>query len=226
MKSAVILALAAAATAQVSYDPGNGTFTCDVADMNYCASESLQTDIIIRCSGTVGQPGRCTNNLAGQPPLGVQPARCWQSSPTAGDAACEKNCVVYGVSTTFTLPASECTPYYTPVSSASVATATASDTTVVPTITASSVTVAPPLSTGVTGNGTTTAPPTYTTITYTSGTGTAGTIITTTVPVGHNSTVSLPSLPSPSQPLPTGAAAANKAAGALAALGAVAAFFL
>lgn len=49
-------------------------------------------------------------NLAGQPPLGNHPALCHQSSPTAGDAACEKNCVVYPASgKPFTLPASECT---------------------------------------------------------------------------------------------------------------------
>lgn len=49
-------------------------------------------------------------NLAGQPPLGNHPALCHQSSPTAGDAACEKNCVVYPASgKPFTLTASECT---------------------------------------------------------------------------------------------------------------------
>lgn len=111
-----VLASAAVASAQVNYE--DGKFICEQEDAAYCAGDSLGTDIIIRCNGKVGQPGRCTNNLAGQPPLGVQPARCWQSSPTAGDAACEKNCVVYGSSGnhdgTFTLPRNVCTPYYTP----------------------------------------------------------------------------------------------------------------
>jgi hypothetical protein len=46
----------------------------------------------------------------GQPPVGANPAVCWQTSPTSGDAACAKNCVVYAESGTFTLPADVCTP--------------------------------------------------------------------------------------------------------------------
>lgn len=71
----------------------------------------MGTDIIIRCNANgKGQPGRCTNNLAGQFPFGVNPSSCWQSGATAGDAACEKNCVVYAT-LPFVLPLSVCRPY-------------------------------------------------------------------------------------------------------------------
>jgi hypothetical protein len=117
MKSIIALTLASAGltSAQVTYGP-EGTFTCTKPGAAYCAGDSLGTDIIIRCNGTVGQPGRCGNNLAGQPPLGSGGALCYQSSPEAGDAACEKNCVVYAPSSTFTLPASLCKPTYTATS--------------------------------------------------------------------------------------------------------------
>ncbi|KAK0614167.1 hypothetical protein B0T14DRAFT_298369 [Immersiella caudata] len=116
MKNTVALALALAsaglASAQAVYG-ADSTFTCTKPNAAYCAGSSLGTDIIIRCNGTVGQPGRCGNNLAGQPPLGSGGALCYQTSPEAGDAACEKNCVVYAPSSSFTLPASLCTPTYT-----------------------------------------------------------------------------------------------------------------
>jgi len=56
-----IVTLAALANAQVTYNETDGTFTCAVPDKAYCAGDSLKTDIIIRCNGTKGQPGRCTN---------------------------------------------------------------------------------------------------------------------------------------------------------------------
>lgn len=119
MKNAAILAVASAAlaSAQVTYYP-NGTYYCSKPNAAYCAGDSLGTDIIIRCYGHVGQPGRCSNNLVGQPPVGVYPALCWQPSADSGEAACEKNCVVYGSSGnfpgTFTLPPDVCTPTYHP----------------------------------------------------------------------------------------------------------------
>ncbi|KAM0287452.1 hypothetical protein ACHAQH_000405 [Verticillium albo-atrum] len=88
-----------------------GIFTCAEPNVAYCAGGSLESGIIIRCNGaSIGQPGRCTNNLAGQPPVGVNPALCFQTSETAGDAACEKNCIVYPEdgSKPFTLPADQC----------------------------------------------------------------------------------------------------------------------
>jgi hypothetical protein len=53
-----ILATAAVATAQVTVD--NGTYTCAMPNVAYCAGDSLKTDIIIRCDANGrGQPGRC-----------------------------------------------------------------------------------------------------------------------------------------------------------------------
>ncbi|KAF7507491.1 hypothetical protein GJ744_010422 [Endocarpon pusillum] len=96
MKSAIALALIGAAytSAQVEYN--NGSFVCAEPDANYCAGNSLSTNIIIRCTGTEGQPGNCNDNLAGIPPVGVKSsATCYQSSPSAGDAACSFNGIVY-----------------------------------------------------------------------------------------------------------------------------------
>ncbi|KAK2069631.1 hypothetical protein P8C59_004189 [Phyllachora maydis] len=113
----LVAAAAALAGAQVIVHD-NGTYTCPIPNAAYCAGDSLKTDIIIRCdSKGNGQPGRCSDNLAGEPPYGDLPADCWQTSVTSGDAACEKNCVVYGASGnangTFTLPADQCTPSVT-----------------------------------------------------------------------------------------------------------------
>lgn len=54
-----VLASAAVASAQVKYE--DGKFVCETPDATYCAGDSLGTDMIIRCTGKVGQPGRCTN---------------------------------------------------------------------------------------------------------------------------------------------------------------------
>ncbi|ERF75497.1 hypothetical protein EPUS_08311 [Endocarpon pusillum Z07020] len=96
MKSAIALALIGVTytSAQVEYI--NGSFVCAVSDANYCAGDSLSTNIIIRCTGTEGQPGNCNDNLAGIPPVGVKSsATCYQSSPSAGDAACSFDGNVY-----------------------------------------------------------------------------------------------------------------------------------
>jgi len=122
-----------------------------------------------------------TQNLDGEPPVGLFTALCWTSSATAGDAACEKNCVVYGGSGnangTFTLPTDMCTPTYTATSTTISSTTVVSPTsTVYPTSSITTVTTStsscPPLSTGTgtgggsggsgSGNGTYTAPPTKT----------------------------------------------------------------
>jgi hypothetical protein len=54
-----VLASAAVASAQVKYE--DGKYICETPDAAYCAGDSLGTDIIIRCTGTSGQPGRCSN---------------------------------------------------------------------------------------------------------------------------------------------------------------------
>jgi len=74
----------------------NGTFYCPVVNGTYCAGGS----IIIRCTNGIGYPGNCNDNLAGEPPLGVNPASCFQCSTTAGAAACSKNGIVYPTSGT------------------------------------------------------------------------------------------------------------------------------
>ena len=56
---AYMAASAAVAAGQFTYGPDG--ITCAKANAAYCAGSSLDTDIIIRCNGTVGQAGRCTN---------------------------------------------------------------------------------------------------------------------------------------------------------------------
>ncbi|KFY24358.1 hypothetical protein V493_05290 [Pseudogymnoascus sp. VKM F-4281 (FW-2241)] len=113
--STVLLISASAALTSATgpeYDPETNTWKCHVADAVYCAGDSLKTNIIIRCTGLVGQPGNCNNNLAGQPPMGVHSSVCY--SPGLHSAACAKNCIVYGGSGNldgdFALPAELCTP--------------------------------------------------------------------------------------------------------------------
>jgi len=110
MKTAtLLLAAAAAAVAHASEGqaPGPDTkYNCAKPNANYC----MGGDIILRCdANSIGTPGRCSDNVAGYPPAGGV-AECHQSSKEAGDAACEKNCVVYAAQSSFTLPASQCTP--------------------------------------------------------------------------------------------------------------------
>ncbi|PQE19179.1 hypothetical protein CJF30_00007507 [Rutstroemia sp. NJR-2017a BBW] len=104
-----ILALCGVSFAQVTYNSTTGQFICALPNASYCASVSLGSPIIIRCSNGIGQPGNCNDNLAGEFPYGVSYSPCWESSNVSGDAACSKNsCIVYGGSGnfngTFTLP--------------------------------------------------------------------------------------------------------------------------
>ncbi|KAK4228736.1 hypothetical protein QBC38DRAFT_474202 [Podospora fimiseda] len=98
----------------------NGTWICPSSTPNgvYCAGTSLETDIIIRCTNGIGQPGRCGNNLVGQPPVGnIGIARCWSTPSNNGTAACEKNCIVYASSGNLAsdLTLSDCQPLYPPL---------------------------------------------------------------------------------------------------------------
>lgn len=116
--AAALLFTAALASAQVQYNETTGVYTCAKPGQAYCAGDSLATNIIIRCDENgIGHGGNCNDNLAGEPPMGVNYAPCYQTSETSGDAACSKNCIVYGGSGnypgTFTLPADVCTPSYT-----------------------------------------------------------------------------------------------------------------
>lgn len=173
---AILLAASAAlASAQITIN--GSTFTCPSDNLNgdFCAGESLLTNIIVRCNNGVGQPGNCNDNLDGEPPVGDTPTLCWQTSDTSGDAACVKNCVVYcgsGGCTngTWTLPASLCTPTYTASTSSSTASSTSSSTT---------------------GSSSSYTTFTYTT-TCTTGSTTTTETLTTTIPCSSSSTYSPP----------------------------------
>ncbi|KAL2038203.1 hypothetical protein N7G274_009151 [Stereocaulon virgatum] len=95
--TALLLAAAAAiASAQVVLNTTTGLVLCPAPGGNYCAGPSLESNIIIRCTGTSGQPGNCWDNLASVPPVGHKlGALCYQSTPTAGDAACSLDGIVY-----------------------------------------------------------------------------------------------------------------------------------
>jgi len=102
MKITVVLALVSSALAGFvsnSTCPNTGVSVhCPKDGFNTCAGDSLSTNIIIRCAdsanGVCPQPGNCNDNLAGVPPVGVKTdAKCWQESPTAGNAQCVFNCV-------------------------------------------------------------------------------------------------------------------------------------
>jgi hypothetical protein len=183
-------------------------------------------------------------NLAGQPPLGNHPALCHQSSPTAGDAACEKNCVVYPPSgEPFTLPASECTvggdeptttlTFINPGTNLPTHTATDTDTdTAEPTTTITFINPGTNLPTH-TATDSDTAEPT-TTITYIhsvhpSGTQSgAPTFTTAMVNPGHGGNGTGPGTGTggPKPPISTAGAVANQVAGTLAVLGGLAAMLL
>lgn len=222
MKTVAALAFAASlATAQVTYNSTTGTFSCAIPNGNYCAGDSLSTNIIIRCNNGVGGPGNCNDNLSGEPPMGVFGSLCYQSSTTAGDANCEKNCVVYA-QPSFTLPASVCQPSFTASTSSAASTSTSTKSgsavvtgTTTTVVTGTTTTVCPSSSTTmstVTGNGGTTAPPSNGTVT--------STVTGSKTPVGPTSSTSSPTS------VVTAGAAVQKAGGALAVAGLVAAYFI
>ncbi|KAK3301318.1 uncharacterized protein B0H64DRAFT_438402 [Chaetomium fimeti] len=223
--SVLILASAALASAQVKFE--DGKYICEKADAAFCAGDSMGTDIIIRCNGDkIGVAGRCSNNLAGQPPIGNHPALCHQSSPTAGDAACEKNCVVYpGSGEPFTLPASECTVDggAEPTTTITYINPGPTTETAEPTTTITFIDPAPT---------TETAEPT-TTITFINpgpsteaGESGASTFTTAMVNPGSNGTATGTRTGGPGLPVSTAGAVANQVAGTLAVLGGIAAMLL
>ncbi|KAB5572634.1 hypothetical protein GE09DRAFT_1217184 [Coniochaeta sp. 2T2.1] len=220
-----VLATAAVATAQVTVD--NGTYICAKPNVAYCAGDSMKTDIIIRCNSEMrGQPGRCSDNLAGEPPVGVRPALCYQTDNVKGDAACEKNCIVYGGSGNgagiFTLPASICTPEFSATGTSSGGIATTTTTSTSP---------PPPPATSTTEE--TTTPPAVVVPTTTAPpapvypTGNNGTVITS-VPSPVQPSTGPPVVPTTTGPAPisTAGAAVNVAGGLLAGLGMAVAYVL
>jgi len=62
MKNSAIALVASAALAYgqgYTFDEATGKYTCSKPNVAFCVGDSMQTDIILRCMGTVGQPGRC-----------------------------------------------------------------------------------------------------------------------------------------------------------------------
>lgn len=220
--SAIIVAVTAALVSAQAPPEGTNKVTCAKPNANYCYGG----DIIVRCDANgVGTAGRCSDNVAGYPPLGGV-AECWQSTETSGDAACQKNCVVYAQPSSFTLAASQCTPSFTASAtsapattlSSAVATGSASASVIYTTVVNGTVTTTVPCTT-LTGTPTTTPA------------GPAGTGVPPpppanngTAPSGTNTPVG-PTSSGPST-IPTNAAVANRATGALAVMGLVAAAFL
>jgi len=195
----------------------------------------LTTNIIIRCIGTVGQPGNCNDNLDGEPPFGLNFAPCWQPSATSGMAACSKNCVVYGGSGnyngTFTLP--DCTPTTTIVSSVSSSVTASTTASIISytTIVTQGTTITVPCSSGTSITTPSGTAPTTLISTITAPTGGSsiptgnGTLPTSTQP--GSSATATPVGPTTSAPASfTGAAVANQAVVALAAGGLFMAYFL
>ncbi|KAK5118697.1 hypothetical protein LTR85_007903 [Meristemomyces frigidus] len=87
--------LAALASAQGPVFSDNGTISCPVGNGTYCAGTSGTTNIIIRCLNGVGQGGNCNDNLAGEPPVGVNFAPCFDCGANSSRAACSKDGIVY-----------------------------------------------------------------------------------------------------------------------------------
>lgn len=91
--AALLIASAAFTSAQVTYNATTGKFICpaNAPNGNFCASSNNQeTNIIIRCTNGVGQPGNCNDNLAGRPPTGVRYSPCFETNNLVGDAACSR----------------------------------------------------------------------------------------------------------------------------------------
>ncbi|KAM3509013.1 hypothetical protein MY11210_006508 [Beauveria gryllotalpidicola] len=121
--TAAILAAGLVAAEPQHALPSGTKINCAKPNASYC----MGGDIILRCGpDALGEPAHCAASVSGYPPAGGV-AECWQSSRDAGDAACQKNCVVYAEDP-FTLPADKCTPSATqtgqPTSAGSAATPT------------------------------------------------------------------------------------------------------
>ncbi|EOD43715.1 hypothetical protein UCRNP2_9566 [Neofusicoccum parvum UCRNP2] len=96
LASMFVLSIVDLSRGQYTYNETTGAYTCSTASGAYCGGSSLSTNIIIRCTNFVGQPGNCNDNLAGIKPVGVKPAAsCYQTSATSGDAVCSFNGVGY-----------------------------------------------------------------------------------------------------------------------------------
>ena len=66
------------------------TFKCPADKPNGVFCTSRHGSDIIRCNGGVGELGSCSSNLALVSPIEMIYTRCWEPSPSSGDAACMK----------------------------------------------------------------------------------------------------------------------------------------
>ncbi|KAI5460230.1 hypothetical protein BGZ63DRAFT_465611 [Mariannaea sp. PMI_226] len=212
MKSVAALLITTVAVSAQLNTKGN-VYTCAEPNQSYCVGDSLKTNIIVRCDANgKGTAGNCAANLAGQPPLGGS-ALCYQSSANAGDAACAKNCVVYGNDGTgSTLPASVCTSNPSVVS-VSIQSAASTHAATLARATSTTAAIVP-----------STSQETTTSSTTASASSTSG----SENPSSANSTPKSPSTSATSGavPIPTSGAAAHKVGGGLAAIGLIAAYLL
>ncbi|KLU86480.1 hypothetical protein MAPG_05492 [Magnaporthiopsis poae ATCC 64411] len=119
MKFTAAMALAASATlatAQITFD-ASGIIKCPKPLAGaFCVGDSLDTKTIATCDAEgIGQRGLCSEFLAAKPPYGSNDVLCYQSSDTAGDAACVKGGVVYDITgqPRFTLSADSSEPKIT-----------------------------------------------------------------------------------------------------------------
>lgn len=120
MRTTGLLVVAAAVAAHANYVEKDWEYVCEQPNASYC----LGGDIILRCDAYgKGTPGRCSDNIpAGYPPVGGV-ASCYEKPGTHGEAACEKDCVVYYTGAPYTLPAELCHPSH-PSTTATVDTLT------------------------------------------------------------------------------------------------------
>jgi len=222
---ALIAAAASIANAQVTFNDTTNTFTCSgfAENHNFCAGDSLATNIIIRCTGTVGQPGNCNDNLAGIPPVGVKTfAPCYQTSNTSGDAVCSFNGIGYPEdgSQPFPLPGVSTTSSVTTASSTSSSTSSSTISSSFSTSSSTSTTTAvSPVSTTITTITTITSAPVITTTAAHVATGTGG---VTTI---HGNVTVTTGLPKPT-PVPGAATTVTYHSGLAAAVLAFAAVML
>jgi hypothetical protein len=93
--SGIALVSAAALSSAQVIKNGNGTYTCALASGAYCASSSLESNIIIRCTNGIGYASNCDERLSDKAPLGTSYSPCWQTSVISANAQCSKNGMIY-----------------------------------------------------------------------------------------------------------------------------------
>ncbi|KFA66382.1 hypothetical protein S40285_09895 [Stachybotrys chlorohalonatus IBT 40285] len=246
MKSSILAIAASVAVCQAqNEDPGGNPggdvpVACAQANATYCFGGGI---ILICDENSLGTPSYCSELLEGYPPYGGM-ADCWESSDVAGDASCQKNCVVYS-DDPFTLAADECRPSHT----ATLETMPGpTDIPVTDLPTSSGPVTVDPVPTTVIythptrppyANETTTIPTSYSSgpsqseqpeqssSSGGSSSETTATTLPTSLPSSPGSPTPTPGNPSPEDPeLPPGAASANRVGNILAVVGFVAALLV